>query len=121
MRITDIRADNARFAARKTELGRQIAAHPAGPALEHSFACALAEQYVLSNGFDGSTNTGTFSDFECAGSVTVLNGRAEMPDFKFKVSSNGAQKTATMCFKQGERWFVESARAVGCDLNRKRE
>ena len=116
--ITDIRADNARVDARKTELGRQIAAHSPGPALDHPFACALAEQYVLTNGFDGSTNTGTFSDFDCAGAVTIVKGRAEMPDFKFKVSSSGGQKTATMCFKQGERWFVESARAVGCDLSR---
>jgi len=114
--ITDIRADTARVEARKTELAGQIAAHPAGPALDHPFACALAEQYVLINGFGNDTNTGSFRDVDCAGAVTIVKTRAEMPDFKFKVSSNGAQKTATICFKLGERWFVERTGATSCEL-----
>lgn len=114
--ITDIRADNARVEARKVELSRQIAARPAGAALDHRFACELAELYVLTNGFADSTNTGAFRDVDCAGALRVLHARAEMPDFKFKTSSSGAQESATICFKLGERWFVESARASGCDL-----
>jgi len=114
--VTDIRADNARVDARKAELGKQIAAHPVGSTLDHSFACALAELYVLTNGYGGSTNTGQFRDVDCAGAVTVLNGRAEMPDFKFRVSSTEAQKSATICFKLGARWFVQEARATGCEL-----
>jgi hypothetical protein len=114
--VIDVRADNARVAARKTELAQQIAAHPGGPALEQPFACALAEQYVLTNGYDGSTNTGQFRDVDCAGAVTVLNGRAEMPDFKFRSSSSAAQKSVTICFKLGARWFVQEARATGCEL-----
>jgi len=114
--VIDVRADNARVDARKNELSRQIAAHPEGPALDRPFACALAEQYLLTNGYDGSTNTGQFRDVDCAGAVTVLNGRAEMPDFKFRISSSGGQKTATICFKLGARWFVQEARATGCEL-----
>jgi len=114
--ITDIRADNARIEARKTELTKQIAAHPEGPALDRPFACALAELYVLTNGYDGSTNTGQFRDVDCAGAVRVLNGRAEMPDFKFRTSSTDAQKSATICFKLGARWFVQEARATSCEL-----
>jgi hypothetical protein len=114
--VTDIRADNARVDARKAELSKQIAAHPEGPALDHPFACALAELHVLTNGYDGSTNTGQFRDVDCAGAVTVLNGRAEMPDFKFRTSSNASQKNATICFKLGARWFVQEARATGCEL-----
>ncbi|MEI9940498.1 MAG: hypothetical protein WDO69_25060 [Pseudomonadota bacterium] len=112
----DVRADNARVEARKNELSKQIAAHPEGAALDHPFACALAEQYVLINGYDGSTNTGQFRDVDCAGAVTVRNGRAEMPDFKFRVSSSDGQKSATICFKLGARWFVQEARATGCEL-----
>ena len=114
--VVSVRADNARLSARKSELSQQIAAHPEGPALDHPFACALAEQYVLINGYDGATNTGQFRDVDCAGAVTVLNGRAEMPDFKFRVSSSGSQKVATICFKLGARWFVQEARATGCEL-----
>src|SRR6187549_2157426 len=44
--VIDVRADNARVDARKNELSKQIAAHAAGPELDHPFACALAEQYV---------------------------------------------------------------------------
>jgi hypothetical protein len=113
--VTDIRADNARVEARKVELGRQIAAHPS-QTLDQPFACALAEQYLLTNGFDGATNTGAFRDVECVGAVRIVTGRAELPDFKFKVSSSGIQKTVTMCFKLGERWFVENARATSCEL-----
>jgi hypothetical protein len=114
--VIDVRADNARVDARKNELGKQIAAHAEGQSLEHPFACALAEQYVLTNGYDGSTNTGQFRDIDCAGAVTVRDGRAEMPDFKFRVSSSGGQKTATICFKLGARWFVQEARATSCEL-----
>lgn len=115
--ITDVRADNARVEARKVELAKQIAAHPASPVLDHAFACALAEQYVLTNGYQGETNTGAFRDADCAGAVTVLGSRAEMPDFKFKTSSSSPQQSATVCFKHGERWFVERAQATGCDLH----
>jgi hypothetical protein len=114
--VTDLRAADARLEARKTELAKQIAAHAQGPELDHAFACALAEQYVLTNGYDGSTNTGQFRDVDCAGAVTVLNARAEMPDFKFRVSSSEAQKSATICFKLGARWFVQEARATSCEL-----
>jgi hypothetical protein len=111
-----VRADNARLDARKAELSKQIAAHPEGPALDHPFACALAELHVLTNGYSGSTNASQFGDVDCAGAVTVLNGRAEMPDFKFRVSPNEAQKTTTVCFKLGARWFVQEARATSCEL-----
>ena len=116
--VTDIRADNARVEARKAELARQITAHAASLTLDHPFACALAEQYVLTNGFDGATNTGAVRDVDCAGVIRIVHDRAEMPDFKFKVSSGGAQKTATLCFKHGERWFVASAQVMGCELGR---
>jgi hypothetical protein len=114
--VIGVRADNARVEARKIELSKQIAAHPEGPALDHPFACALAELYVLTNGYDGSTNTGQFRDVDCAGAITVLNGRAEMPDFKFRISSNQPQRSATICFKLGARWFVQDTRATSCEL-----
>ena len=114
--VTDIRADSARVAARKTELGQLIAAHPSVPELDHPFACALAEQYVLTNGFAGNTNTGSFRDVDCAGAVQVRGGRAEMPDFKFKVSSSGSQEATVVCFKHGARWFVERVGVVSCEL-----
>ncbi|HET7544275.1 MAG TPA: hypothetical protein VFK05_30605 [Polyangiaceae bacterium] len=114
--VIDMRANDARVEARKAELSKQIAAHPEGPTLDQPFACALAELYVLSNGYDGSTNTGLFRDVDCAGAVTVLNGRAEMPDFKFRVSSTEPQRSATICYKLGARWFVQDVRATGCEL-----
>ncbi len=114
--IIDMRADNARVDARKIELAKQIEARPAGASLDHAFACALAEQYVLTNGFQGETSTGSFRDFDCAGTVRVSSGRAEMSDFKFKPSSSGAQQSAVICFKLGERWFVEHAQSGACDL-----
>ena len=116
--VTDLRADYARLATRKAELAGQIAAHTPHEVLDHPYACALAEQYLLVNGFNGSTNTGAFRDLDCAGAVTIANDRAEMPDYKFRASSNATQQTLTLCFKRGERWFVESARATGCDLKR---
>lgn len=117
--ITDIRADNARVEARKADLAKQIAAHPPGPVLDHPFACALAEQFVLSNGFANDTNTGQFRDVTCAGAVKLIDAgkRAELPDFKFKISTAAdGQKTAVVCFKKGEHWFVESVRATSCEL-----
>ncbi len=114
--IADMRADDAHAEARKTALNRQIAARPASPVLDHPLACELAELYLLSNGFEQATNTGAFREVSCLGTLEVRKERAEMPDFSFHVSTNGGVKTATVCFKHGERWFVESLRVNGCEL-----
>jgi hypothetical protein len=113
--VTDIRADNARVDARKTELSKQIAAHPEGPTLDHPFACALAELHVLTNGYDGSTNTGSSATW-----TARVRDRAERSrrNARFQVSRfvERGQKSATICFKLGARWFVQEARATGCEL-----
>lgn len=117
--ITDVRADYARVAARKAALAQQIATHAArgGEArLDRELACTLAEQYVLTNGFGGDTATSSFRDLDCAGSVRQVGDWAELPDFKLRSSATADLQSVTFCFKQGVRWFVESARATGCDL-----
>ena len=115
--ITEVHANDVHLEARKAELNREIAAHPLGPALDQPLACALAELYLLGNGYDGATNGGAWTDITCAGSLRVVKDRAELDDFKFRVSSSGGSKTATICFKKGERWFVENARATSCELD----
>ena len=114
--VVEVHANDVHLEARKTELNQEIAAHPADPTLDHRLACALAELYLLSNGYDGATNGGAWTDINCAGALRVVKDRAELGDFKFRVSSSGGSKTATICFKKGERWFVENARATSCEL-----
>ncbi|HEX3854714.1 MAG TPA: hypothetical protein VHW01_27315, partial [Polyangiaceae bacterium] len=80
--IIGVQADDARVEARKAVLAQQIAQRGNTPALDQPFACALAELFVLSNGFAGETNVGRFHDFDCAGAVRVLKERAELSDFK---------------------------------------
>jgi streptogramin lyase len=72
--------------------------------------------YILNNGFAGDTSVGSFRNLDCAGAVRVSNGRAELGDFKLASSSTSATVTATICFKRGERWFVERAGVVSCEL-----
>lgn len=115
--IVSVHQDNVRAEARKAELTQQIAAHPASPVLDHPLACQLAELYLMGSGYDGATNTGAFREVTCAGALRVVKDRAEMADFSFQVSGNGGTKTGTVCFKHGERWFVETMRATGCDLD----
>jgi hypothetical protein len=115
--IAEVHANDVQLQARKDQLNKEIAAHPAGPGLDHPLACALAELYLISNGYDGATNSGAWTDVTCAGSLRVAGLRAELNDFKFRVSSSGGSKTATICFKKGERWFVENARATSCELD----
>ena len=115
--VIDIRADDARVEARKTALTQQLAPHLSSATLDHELACGLAELYLLTNGFAGSTNTGAFHDLDCAGAVRVVGERAELPDFKLHTSSTNDGVNATICFKHGQRWFVESAGSVSCALS----
>ena len=110
-----VHEDNVHLEARQAELARQIAARANSPQLDQAFACALAEQYILTNGFAGSTSAGSFRGLSCAGALRVSKDRAELPDFRLRVSSSAPQVSATLCFKYVARWFVDSAGAVGCD------
>jgi hypothetical protein len=113
----DIHADTVRVEARKTELGQVVLRHGNSPTLDHELACALAEISLLTDGFGGSTNTGAFHDLECAGALRVVKDRAEIGDFKLRTSSSGAAVSATVCFKHGERWFVERTGITSCELD----
>ena len=115
--VIAVRDDDARVAARKAALGQQITQHGNNPQLDQPFACALAESYLLSNGFAGSTSVGSFRGLNCAGAVRVVKDRAELGDFKLRTSSSSDMLTATICFKHGERWFVDSAGTVSCGLD----
>jgi hypothetical protein len=114
--IIGVRADDARVDARKAVLAQQIAQRGSAQTLDQPFACALAELFILNNGFAGDTNVGRFHELECLGAVRVLNGHAELSDFKLTTSSTSPALTATICFKHGERWFVERTGVVSCEL-----
>lgn len=108
--------DDQRVDARKAALAKIIAAKGTTPTLDHDFACALAEKSLLTDGFNGSTDTGSFRDLECAGSLRIVKDRAEMADFKLKTTSSGGPVSATICFKHGNSWFVERTGLTGCAL-----
>jgi hypothetical protein len=114
--IAGVQADDARVDARKMALTQQIAQPGNTTTLSQPLACALAELFILSNGFAGDTNVGRFHDLECLGAVRVLNEHAELSDFKLTTSSTSPALTATICFKHGARWFVERAGVVSCEL-----
>ena len=114
--IASVRADDARVDARKTALTQQIAQRGNPASLDQPLSCALAELYILNNGFAGDTSVGSFRDFDCAGAVRVVKDRAELSDFKLATSSTSGMVTATICFKHGQRWFVDSVGVVSCEL-----
>jgi len=109
--------DEKNVAARKVELAKIITAKGSTRVLDHDFACALAENSILTDGFGGSTDTGSFRDLKCQGAVVVKGERAEMPDFKLRTSSSGAPLSAFTCFKYGNSWFVERVSPTSCDLS----
>jgi len=115
--VLSVRDDDARLEARQAVLSQQIAQHGTNPELDQPFACALAEAYLLTNGFAGSTSTSSFRGLTCAGAVRVVKERAELGDFKLRTSSSSDVLTATICFKHGARWFVDSAGVTGCGLD----
>lgn len=114
--IASVQADDARVDARKMALTQQIAQRGNTATLDQPLSCALAELYILNDGFAGNTNVGSFRNLDCAGAVRVVKDRAELGDFKLATSSTSATVTATICFKHGERWFVERAGVVSCEL-----
>ncbi len=115
--LLDVQRDNARVEARKAELAQVVTRHASSATLDHELACALAETSLLSDGFDGHTSTGEFRDLECAGALRVLSSRAELDDFKLRTSPSAAPVVATVCFKHGERWFVERTGHTSCELD----
>ncbi len=115
--LLDVQRDNARVEARKAELAQVVARHAGSATLDHELACALGEISLLSDGFAGQTRTGEFRDLECAGALRVLTSRAELDDFKLRTSAGGAPTVATICFKHGERWFVERTGHTSCELD----
>jgi hypothetical protein len=114
--IIGVRAQDAQLEARKVVLTQQIAQHASVATLDQPFACALAELFILNNGFAGITSVASFHGFECLGAVHIVKERAELGDFKLATSSNAEPVTATICFKHGERWFVERTGVVSCEL-----
>jgi hypothetical protein len=115
--LLDVQRDSARVEARKAELAQVLTRHAGSATLDHELACALAEISLLSDGFDGHTSTGEFRDLECAGALRVLTSRAELDDFKLRTSAGAAPVVATICFKHGERWFVERTGHTSCELD----
>jgi hypothetical protein len=111
-----VHKDSVRVDARKTELARVVARHGDSPTLDHELACALAEISLLSDGFAGQTDRGSFRDLECAGALHVAKERAELDDFKLRTSSTSVPVTATICLKHGDRWFVERTGFTSCEL-----
>ncbi len=112
--VISVQNENAQLEARQAVLSQQIAKQGTNPQLDQPFACALAEAYILTNGFAGSTSTSSFKGLTCAGAVRVVKDRAELTDFKLRTSSSSDVLTATVCFKHGARWFVDSAGLTSC-------
>ncbi|HEY4104412.1 MAG TPA: hypothetical protein VGM44_10995, partial [Polyangiaceae bacterium] len=73
---------------------------------------------LLTDGFQGSTNTGQFRDLVCSGALRVIKDRAELDDFKLHTSSSSPAVSATICFKHGNSWFVERTGITSCELGR---
>ncbi len=99
---------NARIAA----LDKQIGTRAEDATLDHGVACALAEQFTLKNGFEGTSGF-TYDKFECPGKVTQSVDAAELEDFKFHY--NDDEKKTSVCFKRGARWYVDKLAPSGCD------
>jgi hypothetical protein len=113
-----VHEDNERVAARKAELAALIAKRGSSSLLDHDFACQLAELSLLSDGFQGSTNSGEFRDLACAGALRIVKDRAELGDFKLHTSSSAPAVSATICFKRGNSWFVERTGITSCELGK---
>ncbi len=99
--------------ARATLLERQTSGMVTAPALDHATACGLAEMYVLRNGYKAEQGH-RHEAFQCAGRLEQAEGTASLDDFQFQVESNHTQRKVTVCFRRGERWYVQDLREGSC-------
>jgi hypothetical protein len=108
-----IRSDDLekKATARVAAIDAELASKPSAPILDVATACALAERYALTEGYDG--NKGFYlTRFECAGKLSADAERAELEDFVFAQESNSKKYRRSACFKRGSKWYVTSL-AVG--------
>lgn len=101
-----VRADSLEKKATKriAELDA-ITARSDAALLDRGTACALAERYVLANGFGGDRGY-SFEAFECVGKLTAAGERAELEDFRFANESSHERSVVSVCMKRGAKWFV---------------
>jgi hypothetical protein len=105
----DTHARNARIA----ELQTQIDLHATEANLSHGLACALAEQRLLKEGYEG-TSGNMIEDFSCDGQVAQDGAHAVVDPIRFHTSSSTAV-TAKVCLFRGARWSVRTISSGACD------
>lgn len=106
--IHDASVRNARIA----ELQPIIDARAGAPELAQPVACALAEQRLLKEGFEGTGGI-SIADYSCDGRVIQNGDRAVLDSIRFHTSSTDVV-SAKVCLSRGARWSVERITRGGC-------
>jgi hypothetical protein len=98
---------------RIAQIDEQYGAAATSPVLAREVACALGEQYVLRNGWDGHPGY-SLKSFDCVGKLSVTGDeRAELDDFRFTWGSTGKYETM-VCLKRGAKWYVATLTQGEC-------
>jgi hypothetical protein len=107
--------DEERAKARTTEIEKAVDAKAGLETLDRDVACQLAEARTLQAGWDGKRGY-SLQRFECPGKFEQAADRAELQDFRFHAGSGEKEYRVFVCFKRGDRWFVDRLSETSCAL-----
>jgi len=97
--------------ARVEQLERELGTKPDQPVLSQPTACALAERFLLQNGYGKNSGT-SIENLRCDGALEQNATSAELKSLEFKAGDEKVRANA--CFARGTRWSVSAVQELGC-------
>ena len=108
---------DARVDARKAVLTRQITGTRQRIDVDQAVFMRVGRAVHLEQWLCGRHQRGLVPQFGLCGRRACVERPRRLSDFKLATSSTSPTVTATICFKHGERWFVERTGVVSCELS----
>lgn len=106
-----VEEDKAAAEQRAVAIERRIGNKPASKVLDRDTACGLAEIHVWREG-DGRIANHIAKSVSCMGKLTFEGDRAEID--LVRVKSGAEQNDSHVCFKHGDKWYVEKFSSGPC-------
>jgi hypothetical protein len=106
-----VEEDKAAAEQRAVAIERRIGNKASASILDRDTACGLAEIHVWREG-DGKIAHHIAKSVQCMGKLRLEGDRAELDLVRVKSSTD--QNDSHVCFKRGDRWYVESFSSGAC-------
>ena len=73
----------------------------------------MAEQYLLTHGYDGQS-ANNLNSFSCPGKLVSDGDHAVLQDYTFSPATDDPTIRVFVCFEHGTGWYVQSVQVGAC-------